>query len=136
MTTLNSGMENAILAYILQSDFSMPEVLHNICNMRSGDLPDMSTLALGHCTPLCSCVHIRQITPAHVTYITCTIQTVHVLTLMICFYKDIDNTVVQDGKVSWISWVNWQTRNFYSKTFSLSFKNGGSRSRVFFKEFL
>ena len=71
----------------------MPEVLHNICNMRSRDLPDMSALALGHCAPLCSCVHIRQITPAHVTYITCTVQTVHVLTLMICSYKDIDNTV-------------------------------------------
>ena len=50
----------------------MPEVLHNICNMGSCDLPDMSALALRHCTPSGSCVHIRQITPAHVTYITCT----------------------------------------------------------------
>ena len=49
----------------------MPEVLHNICNMGSRDLPDMSALALGRCAPSGSCVHIRQITPAHVTYITC-----------------------------------------------------------------
>ena len=49
----------------------MPEVLHNICNMGSRDLPDMSALARGRCAPSGSCVHIRQITPAHVTYITC-----------------------------------------------------------------
>ena len=30
-------------------------------------LPDVSTLALGHCAPSCWCVHIRQITPAHAT---------------------------------------------------------------------
>ena len=33
--------------------------------MFSRDLPDMSSLALG------SCIHIRQIPPSHVTYITC-----------------------------------------------------------------
>ena len=38
--------------------------------MGSRDLPDMSALALGRCAPLGSCVHIRQIIPAHVTYIT------------------------------------------------------------------
>ena len=72
MTTLklilNAIIESTILAYIMLSDFNMPEVLHNICNMQGHDLPDMSVLALGHCAPLCSCVHIRQITPAHVTY--------------------------------------------------------------------
>ena len=47
----------------------VPEVLHNICNMHSRDLPDMSALDLGCCTPSCSCANIRQITPAHVTYI-------------------------------------------------------------------
>ena len=56
--------------------FRMPEVLHNICNMGGRDLPDMSALALGRCAPSGSCVHIRQITPAHVTYITwCIIET-------------------------------------------------------------
>ena len=50
----------------------MLEVLHNICNMGSRDLPDMSALALRRCAPSGSCVHIRQITPAHVTYITYT----------------------------------------------------------------
>ena len=49
----------------------MLEVLHNICNMGSRDLPDMSALALRRCAPSGSCVHIMQITPAHVTYITC-----------------------------------------------------------------
>ena len=39
--------------------------------MCNHDLPDMSALALRCCMPSCSCVHIRQITPAHVTYITC-----------------------------------------------------------------
>ena len=48
----------------------MPEVLHNICNMRSRDLPDMYARARGRAAPEGSCVHIRQITPAHVTYIT------------------------------------------------------------------
>ena len=37
--------------------------------MGSRDLPDMSALA-----PSGSCVHIRQITPAHVTYIMCTLK--------------------------------------------------------------
>ena len=45
----------------------VPEVLHSICNMCSQDLPDMSTLVLGHCVPSDSCIHIRQI---HVTCIT------------------------------------------------------------------
>ena len=45
-------------------------MLHNICNMCSRDLPDMSALALGRCVPAGSCIHIRQIPPAHVTYIT------------------------------------------------------------------
>ena len=45
----------------------MTEILHNICNMRSRNLPDMSALALKRCVLSCSCVHIRQITPAHVT---------------------------------------------------------------------
>ena len=48
----------------------VPEVLHNICNMCSRVLSDMSTLTLGHCMPSGLCVHIRQIPPAHVTYIT------------------------------------------------------------------
>ena len=43
--------------------------------MCSRDLSDMSTLALGCCTPLCLCLHIRQITPDHVTYIACIINT-------------------------------------------------------------
>ena len=34
------------------------------------DLPDMHELALGRCALSGSCVHIRQISPAHVTYIT------------------------------------------------------------------
>ena len=29
----------------------MPEVLHNICNMHSRDLPDVSALALGRVRP-------------------------------------------------------------------------------------
>ena len=44
-------------------------MLHNICNIGSGDLPNMSALTLGCCAPSGSCVYIRQITPAHVTYI-------------------------------------------------------------------
>ena len=46
-------------------------MLHNICNMYSQDLPDMSAPVLGRCAPSDSCIHIRQIPPAHVTYITC-----------------------------------------------------------------
>ena len=45
-------------------DFLVPEVLHNICNMCGHDLPDMYALALGLVQ------HIRQITPADITYIT------------------------------------------------------------------
>ena len=56
----------------LQQIFRVPEVLHNICNMCSQDLPDMFALTLRRCTPLGLCVHIRQIPPAHVTYITYT----------------------------------------------------------------
>ena len=41
------------------------------CNMCSWVLPDMSALALGRCVPSDSCIHIRQIPPGHVTYITC-----------------------------------------------------------------
>ena len=48
----------------------MPEVLHGICDVGGRDLPDMSALALGCTAPSGLCVHIRQITPAHVTYIT------------------------------------------------------------------
>ena len=50
--------------------FRVVEVLHNVYNMCSRDLPDMSTLALGHALRA-HCVHIRQIPPAHVTYIAC-----------------------------------------------------------------
>ena len=39
--------------------------------MCSWDLPDMSVLALGRCALSGSCLHIRLIPPAHVTYITC-----------------------------------------------------------------
>ena len=49
-------------------------MLNNICNMCGWDLPDMSALALGRCAPSGSCVHIRQIPPAHVTYITCALM--------------------------------------------------------------
>ena len=73
MTTLNSKCHNQkvysyLRTYIIKFGqiFSMPGVLHNICNMGSHDLPDMSTLALGCCAPSCWCVHIRLITPAHV----------------------------------------------------------------------
>ena len=44
--------------------FIVPEVLHNICNMCGQDLPDMYALTLR------LVLHIRQIPPAHVTYIT------------------------------------------------------------------
>ena len=74
MRTLNSKCRNRKCHPCLYNAgviFYMLEVLHNICNMGSRDLPDMSALALGHYTPSGSCVHIRQITPAHVTYITC-----------------------------------------------------------------
>ena len=36
--------------------------------MHSHDLPNMTTLTLGHCLPSCSCIHICEITPARVTY--------------------------------------------------------------------
>ena len=47
-------------------DFIVLEVLHNICKVCGRDLPDMYALALG------LVLHIRQIPPAHVTYITYT----------------------------------------------------------------
>ena len=88
MTMLNSKCRNQKRHPCLYNaeQFSMPEVLHNICNMRSCDLPDMSALALGHCAPSYLCVHIRQITPALVTYITYTI-------LCTCFMCFIEATV-------------------------------------------
>ena len=46
------------------------KVLHNIGIMCSWDLPDMSAPALRCCAPWSSCVHIKQIPPVHVTYIT------------------------------------------------------------------
>ena len=42
----------------------------NICNMCGRNLLDISTLTLRYCMPLGSCIHIRHIPPAHVTYIT------------------------------------------------------------------
>ena len=39
--------------------------------MCSSDFPDISALALGHCAPSFLYVHVEQITPAHVAYITC-----------------------------------------------------------------
>ena len=53
----------------VQQIFGVLGVLHNICNMCGWDLPDMSALALGCCALSDFCVHIRQIPPAHVTYI-------------------------------------------------------------------
>ena len=51
--------------------------------MGSRDLPDMSALALGRCAPSGSCVHIRQITPAHVTYITCVL-------MQFCYFRHLN----------------------------------------------
>ena len=45
---------------------TVPEVLYNICNMCGWDLPDMYALACA----LGLMLHIRQIPPAHITYIT------------------------------------------------------------------
>ena len=39
--------------------FRVPEVLHNICNMYSRNLPNMCALALGYCIPSGLCVPIR-----------------------------------------------------------------------------
>ena len=44
--------------------------------------------------------------------------------------------IVQGGKVSWILRVNWQTRNFYSKTFLLSLGYGPGSSLKNSCEFL
>ena len=45
-------------------------MLNNIFNMCGCDLPDISALTLGHTVlePSGLCVHIREITPAQVTY--------------------------------------------------------------------
>ena len=73
--------------------FSMPGVLHNIYNLCSRDLPNMSALALWCCVPSCSCVHTRQITPAHVTCITCVMENNNVDTckqigVTLCLWPD------------------------------------------------
>ena len=39
--------------------------------MSHHDSPDMSALALGHCTPPDSCANVRQIPPVIVTHIIC-----------------------------------------------------------------
>ena len=43
---------------------TLPEVLHNSCNITTRDLPDMYVLS-----PQALSIHIRQITHAHVTTI-------------------------------------------------------------------
>ena len=42
---------------------------NNICNMCGQDL-HMSALTLGHCVPLGSCIHIKQILPTQGIYTT------------------------------------------------------------------
>ena len=48
------------------------EVLHISCNMCTRDLPDMYALSPRACGPRALGIHIRQISRAHVTTITCT----------------------------------------------------------------
>jgi len=56
----------------LATKLSALEVLHNICNMGTHDLPDM----YAH-NPRALDIHIRQITCAHVATIKCIILTEH-----------------------------------------------------------
>ena len=55
------------------------EVLHITCNMCTHDLPDMYALS-----PWALCIHIRQITSAHVTTITCKCAYVHMYAICLC----------------------------------------------------
>ena len=68
---INNVMGNSEQYVLLPECCDISMVLHNICNMCSYVLPDMSALALRHCMPSCSCIHIRQITTIHVTCYSC-----------------------------------------------------------------
>ena len=60
-----------------QQIFRVPEVFICYMYMCGRDLPNMSSLTLRHCTPLGSRIHIRQISPVHVTYTTCILIVVY-----------------------------------------------------------
>ena len=73
MTTLNSKCHNQkchSCLYNAERFFICRKCYITYVYMGSRDLPDMSAIALGCCVPSGSCIHIRQVTPAHVTYIT------------------------------------------------------------------
>ena len=73
-------------------------VLHNSCNTDPCDLPDMYALTLRPAAAG-SCIHIRQITRAHVTTITCIMSCFRVVVVrlyLITILKSADSDALHD----------------------------------------
>ena len=77
-------------------------MLYNICNMCGQDLPDMSTLTLGCCMALGSCIHIRQIPSAHVTYITCCFVRERIKEKISTIYAIENQVYCMESTVQWL----------------------------------